>query len=94
LAVRKQLEKTGRKIDQVLNAQKANAGDFAGQIDQRSFKLGTFSLGCLTQVQVNNLAKYLDRRNCGFIQFKDLDTALYRPDEYAPKTISEMGLKK
>jgi hypothetical protein len=40
----------------------------------------------LTQQQVNNLAKYMDRGNSGMIKIDDMRLAL-ETDEYTPATI-------
>lgn len=83
-AIRNQLRKSGRSIESVLATQKTT--EFPGEICLRGFKLSVYSLGCLTQQQVNNLAKYLDKRNNGMIQFSDINLAL-NTDQYSPATV-------
>jgi hypothetical protein len=41
----------------------------------------------MTQQQVNNLAKYMDRRNNGMIKISDVKLAL-TTDSYSPVTIA------
>jgi hypothetical protein len=53
----------------------------------RGFKLAIFTQGCMTQQQVNNLAKYMDRRNNGMIKISDVKLAL-TTDSYSPVTIA------
>ena len=82
--VKLELRKTGRTSEQLLKpaAQKG----FEGYINLRAFKLTIFTLGVLTQQQVNNLAKYMDRGNSGMIKIDDMRLAL-ETDEYTPATI-------
>jgi hypothetical protein len=58
----------------------------------RGFKLAVFSLNVLTQQQVNNLAKYLDKRNIGMIRIADVHDAIFT-DNYSPVTVSTTSLK-
>ena len=72
-AVRKQLGQTKRNVKDVLGP---GHSKYPGEITLRGFKLAIHSLGCLTQQQVNNLAKYLDKRNDGMIQIQHVDDAI------------------
>ena len=84
--IKVELRKTNRTIESLLSpvAQK----DFPGHVNLRAFKLTIFTLGILTQPQVNNLAKYMDRRNDGMIQIAEValavDTDKYSPQAPAP----------
>jgi len=60
---------------------------YQGETTIREFKLCLFSLGVVTQHEVNNLAKYMDRRNNGFILLADVKMAL-DGEGYTPKTVS------
>lgn len=75
------LDKRGREIEQVLAPQKNP--EFATEMTLRGFKVCIYSLNQLTQQQVNNLARYMDRRNNGMILISDLKTALVS-DNYNP----------
>lgn len=72
--VKLELRKTNRTVEQLLGP--AAQKEFAGSINLRAFKLTIFTLGVLTQQQVNNLAKYMDRANTGMIAIKDVGLAL------------------
>lgn len=88
--VKLELRKTSRTAEQLLSP--AAQKEFAGFVNLRAFKLTIFTLGVLTQQQVNNLAKYMDRRNSGMISIKDVGLALgERPGEevYTPNTIKK-----
>lgn len=63
--VKAELRKSNRNIEALLTA--AAQKEFPGLVNLRAFKLTVFTLGILTQPQVNNLAKYMDRRNDGMI---------------------------
>jgi hypothetical protein len=58
-------------------------GTYPGEVTTRNFKLQVFSLGCLTQQEVNNLSKYMDRTNDGMIKITDVEMAL-SGDKYSP----------
>jgi len=58
-------------------------GLFPNEVTLRGFKLAVYSLQCLPEQQVNNLAKFMDRRNIGFILLSDVDKAL-NSDDYSP----------
>ena len=84
-AIKGQLQKDGRTIEAALG----NAdSSYPGEISIRGFKLAIFSLGCLNQQQINNLAKYMDRHNNGMIKISDVHMAVYS-DKYDPKTLSK-----
>ena len=89
--VKLELAKTGRAVEQLLTP--AAQKEFPGFINLRAFKLTIFTLGVLTQQQVNNLAKYMDRYNTGMIAVKDVRTALETDEkgqlkfEYSPATV-------
>ena len=55
------------------------------EVNIRTFKLAIFSMNILTQQEINNLAKFMDRRNNGMIHIKEFNTALnggnYSPNE-------------
>ena len=90
--VKKYLEKIGRNIEEILNTQRAL--EFPDEVCLRGFKMAVFSMNVLTQQQVNNLAKYLDRRNNGMIRIAEVREAIYT-DNYSPITINEAtSLKK
>ena len=42
----------------------------------RNFKVGLNSLKTLSEYQIHNLAKYLDKQDDGFISINDLDVAV------------------
>lgn len=84
-SVKKKLRESGRAIEAVLSQQQAI---FPGEVTIRGFKLATYSLGCVTQQQVNNLARYMDRRNNGMILIADVRLAL-DGDGYNPTTIKK-----
>lgn len=42
----------------------------------RNFKAGLNSLKALSQYQIDNLAKYLDKEDTGFISIDDFDVAI------------------
>lgn len=42
----------------------------------RNFKAGVHSMKCLSSYQIDNLAKYLDKDDTGFISIDDLDVAV------------------
>lgn len=75
------LRKTNRTVEYLLSsvAQK----EFPGCINLRAFKLTIFTLGALTQQQVNNLAKYMDKNNDGMIEIANVSLAL-ETDRYSP----------
>ena len=79
--IRAQLQKSGnRDITTILSRAQ---GSYAGEVTSRNFKLQVFSLGCLTQQEVNNLSKYMDRSNNGMIKISDVEMAL-SGDKYSP----------
>lgn len=82
--VRLELRKTNRTVEQLLRP--ATKTEFGESINLRAFKLAIFTLGVLTQQQVNNLAKYMDRHNSGMIVIKDVGLAL-ETDQYSPATV-------
>jgi len=79
--VKAALRKTNRTIEQLLSS--AAQKEFPGCINLRAFKLAIFTLGALTQQQVNNLAKYMDKRNDGMILISNVAMAL-NTDRYSP----------
>lgn len=92
--IKVELRKTDRNIERLLTA--AAQKDFPGYVNLRAFKLAIFTLGILTQPQVNNLAKYMDRRNDGMILISEvalaLDTDRYSPQ--APAAAGRQGIRK
>jgi hypothetical protein len=84
--VKLELRKTNRDVARLLSAAAQKGSLFEGFINLRAFKLTIFTLGVLTQQQVNNLAKYMDRENSGMIRIADMSLAL-ETDEYTPATI-------
>jgi len=82
--LKKHLQKSGKHIETVLNTQKAI--EFPDEICLRGFKISVYSLGVMTQQQVNNLAKYLDKANNGMIKVADVNLAL-NTDQYSPATV-------
>jgi len=79
--VKLELRKTNRTVEQLLGTAPIK------DVNLRAFKLTIFTLGVLTQQQVNNLAKYMDRRNSGMISIKDVGLAL-ETDQYSPATLA------
>jgi len=47
-----------------------------GAVTLRNFKFAIHSVHALNQFEINNVAKYLDKRNCGFIEITDFEDAL------------------
>ena len=89
VTIRRQLEQGKRSLKEVLGP---GHSKYPGEITLRGFKLAIHSLGCLTQQQVNNLAKYMDKSNNGMIEIADVELAL--ADKYsaaAPASSSGSG---
>ncbi len=42
----------------------------------RNFKAGIHAMKCLSLYQIDNIAKYLDKEDTGFISIDDLDVAV------------------
>lgn len=63
--VKQQLTKVGKTIPNLFKDYLVE--DFPNEVTLRGFKYGMNSLKVLTQQQINNLSKYLDRKNNGFI---------------------------
>ena len=88
-SVKKQLESTKRSLKDVLGP---GHSKYPGEITLRGFKLAIHSLGCLTQQQVNNLAKYMDKYNNGMIRIEEVELALAdRYSSAAPASSSGAG---
>jgi hypothetical protein len=72
--VRAQLNKVGnRDIGTILARVQ---GSYPGEVTIRNFKLQVFSLGVLTQQEVNNLSKYMDVGNNGMIKIEHVEQAI------------------
>ena len=81
-AIKKKLKQQGRLIETILSTEARYGKD---QVPLRAFKRAVYQLGAVTQHQVNNLAKYMDRYDDGMIRIADVKVALaggaYRPDK-------------
>lgn len=90
--VNKALKRQARDIRSLLVAQALPqaAGEEAKEVTVRGFKLAIYGLNCLTQQGVNNLSKWLDRNNNGFIEMSDVEAALSSPDTFKPHQRSSM----
>lgn len=87
-AVKKALAKQGKTPEALFNAQ-AQFRDAKkdNEVNIRTFKLAIFTLNCMNQQEINNLAKYMDRRNNGMIHVSEFNAAL-SGSGYSPQTIS------
>lgn len=81
-AIKDKLKEQGRQIEAVLATERRNRQD---RVPLRAFKRAVYQLGAITQQQVNNLAKYMDRHDDGMIWVQDVKDAL--KDKYDPKTV-------
>lgn len=81
-AIKDKLKEQGRQIDSVLASERRARRD---RVPLRAFKRAVYQLGAITQQQVNNLAKYLDRHDDGMIWVQDVKEALR--GNYDPKTV-------
>lgn len=80
-AIRSKLKEQGRQIEAVLATEASVRKD---EIPLRAFKRAIYQLGAVTQQQVNNLAKYMDRHDDGMIRLADVKMAL-SGDGYDPR---------
>ena len=80
--VKAALNKVGKTIPNIFKDYLMN--DFPNEVTLRGFKYGINSLKVLTQQQINNLSKYLDRKNNGFISIADVEKAINTPEQYSP----------
>jgi len=72
-AIKSKLKEQGRQIEHVLGAEaKINKHE----VPLRAFKRAVYQLGAVTQQQVNNLAKFMDRRDDGMIRIEDVKKAM------------------
>ena len=86
-AIRAKLKEQGRQIEAVLATEARLTMD---QVPLRAFKRAIYQLGAVTQQQVNNLAKYLDRYDDGMIRTADVKLAL-TSDKFDPRKASVAG---
>jgi Ca2+-binding EF-hand superfamily protein len=82
-AINAKLKEQGRPIEAVLATEPRAKKD---QVPLRAFKRAIYQLGAVTQQQVNNLAKYMDRHDDGMIRVQDVKDALR--DKYEPRTLT------
>jgi len=81
----KQLQRKGRGVEAYFEAVENES--HPGELTRREFKSMAYQLGELPQLQLNNLGKYLDTRNCGLIKLQDIKDAMLSPEKFDPKTI-------
>lgn len=89
-AIKSKLKEQGRQIEAVLGAEARFRKD---QVPLRAFKRAVYQLGAVTQQQVNNLAKYMDRHDDGMIRIADVKLAL-TGDGYDPRKASVAGASR
>lgn len=80
--VKKALNAAGKTVPNLFKEHMIE--DFPNDVHLRGFKYGLNTLKCLTAQQINNLAKYLDFRNDGFISLSHAEKAVENPDSYQP----------
>lgn len=75
--ISKRLRDTGRTLENILIQQEQyNKQPNLEQINIRTFKNALFSMNCIFQQDINNLAKYLDTNNDGMIIVANVKAAL------------------
>ena len=80
--VRAQLKKVGnRDITTILSRAQTS---YPGEVSTRNFKLQVFTMGVLTQQEVNNLSTYMDVSNDGMIKILHVEQAM--TGDWSPKT--------